>query len=166
MKTVKQMSWALAALLTISMTSGALAQSATQSRFVLDDIAEWLPGIYDNASQVYLGENFGVSADGNHQWLRLEIDAIENTGLGDAVYVMRGLYRDDENAAPSHQLLAFTVDEAMRAVRMETYRLPTGTTVTPEAGQTLGAAATRVEEECPVYWRRGSGNIYGAMPGN
>ena len=140
-----------------------VAQSVTEARFALEDIAEWLPGTYDNASQVYLDASFGAGDDGNHPWLRLEIEAIGNTGLGEAVYLVRTHYRDDDDAAPSLRLLAFSVDEPLRAVRMESYNLPPGTTMGPDVRP---ESAALIEEGCPVYWRQGPDYLYGAMPGN
>ncbi len=142
------------------------AQSVTEARFALEDIAEWLPGTYDNASQVYLDASFGAGDDGNHPWLRLEIEAIGNTGLGDDVYLMRGQFREGEDRTPTLQLLAFSVDESMRAVRMDTYQLPSSTTVSAEDGEALGAAAELMNEGCPVYWRQGPDYLFGAMQGN
>ena len=143
--------------------TGVYAQSVTEARFVLQDITNWLPGIYDNDAQVFLGSAFGAGDDGIYPWLRLEIEVIENTGLGDAVFLMHSLARDEENASPVPQLLVFTVDEPMRSVRMETYQLPTGTAVSLDDGESVGAAAELLDEGCPVYRRQGPGYVYGAM---
>ena len=142
------------------------AQSVTEARFAMEDIAQWLPGTYDNASQVYLDSSFGAGDDGNHTWLRLGIEAVENTGLGEAVYLVRSHYRDREDATPSLRLLAFSVDETLRAVRMDSYNLPSGTDAKPDSRETLSAVAKLIEDGCPIYWRQGSDYLYGAMPGN
>jgi hypothetical protein len=152
-------------LMAVVASSPAFAQSETEARFVLQDIKNWLPATYDNVSQLLLETDFGSGSEGNHPWLHLEIEAAGDTGLGDAVYLVSSQNRDAVEQAPTLKLLAFSVDEPMRAVRMNVYDLPAGTVANGDSGAAMAAAAVITDEGCPVYWRQGPGYVYGAMQG-
>ena len=143
----------------------AFAQSITEAKFVLRDIKNWLPATYDNDAQVFVETTFGAGAEGNHPWLHLEIEAVSDTGLGDAVYLVISQDRAAVEQAPILKLLAFSVDEPMRAVRMEAYDLPAGTVANGDSGAAIAATAVITDKGCPMYWRQGPGYVYGAMQG-
>jgi hypothetical protein len=144
----------------------ALAQSVVEAKLVLKDIRHWLPGTYDNESQIFVETAFGTGAEGNHAWWQIEIEAIENTGLGDDVFIARHINRErSDQSVERVQLLAFSLDEPMRAVRMTTYDLPNDMG-TDGNGQETASAAAIVHPGCPIYWRQGPGHIYGAMRGS
>jgi hypothetical protein len=152
-------------LMAVVASSPAFAQSATEARFVLQDIKNWLPASYDNEAQVFVETAFGSGAEGNHPWLHLEIEAAGDTGLGDAVYLVTSQNRGAVEQAPTLKLLAFSVDKPMRAVRMNVYDLPAGTVANGDSGAAIAAAAVITDEDCPVYWRQGPGYVYGATQG-
>ena len=132
------------------------AQSVTEARFVLRDIKRHLPGAYDNEPQIFVESAFGAGADGNHGWYHLTIEPLDGTELAEAVFLVNTTDRGTAEEPERWSLLAFSVDEAKRAVRMDNYDLPT---LAVQSGdiQTMAEAARPVAGDCPVYLASGSG---------
>ncbi len=135
-------------LASIQFTS-AMAQSATEAKFVLRDVERWLPGTYDNEAQRFVEAAFGAGEEGSHPWLHLVIESEKDSDLGDAVFRVTQSNRADPSTGEQQYLLAFSVDEAMRAVSMARF----GGDGEPENG-------------CSVYWRQGPGHVYGTSSDN
>ena len=113
--------------------------------------------------QIFVESAFGAGSDGNHPWLHLSIEPLEGTGLGEAVFLVNAARRAQPDAPDSWSLLAFSLDEPMRAVRMVSYAVPATAAETGD-GAVIAAAAQVVAPGCPVYWRQGPGHVYGGMP--
>jgi len=137
----------LLVLFFLGAAPAAVAQSVTEAKFVLRDIANWLPGTYDNAAQIFVESAFGAGEEGNHPWLHLEIESLANTDLGDQVFRVTTTRRDLENEPAKVRVLAFSIDEQNRTVSMTRF---------DEA-----AAPTGVTR---VHWRRGADHVYGSLP--
>ncbi len=128
------------------MSASAVAQSVTEARFVLRDIRAWFPGEYDNAAQIFVESAFGAGDEGNHEWLHIEVETLTDSGLGDAVFRVTTSHRGDPDEEATVRLLAFSIDEDHRAVRMSRYDV---------AGAPL--------EADDVLWRRGADHVYGRL---
>ncbi len=144
----------------------AQAQSVTEARFVLADIERWLLGQFDNEAQRFVETAFGAGDDGNHEWFHIDIKKIENGDEGSVQFLSTMQDRSTPSAPLQHAVFVFSIDEHMRAVRMDRYRVP------PEGmndGQLRDNAIKTAAEvsniPCPVYWRQGPGYVYGAMQG-
>jgi hypothetical protein len=146
----------------VLVASPAGGQSLTEARFVLRDIKRHLPGTYDNEPQIFVESAFGAGADGNHGWYHLNIEPLDGIDLGDAVFLVNTTERGGTEKPERWNLLAFAVDEGMRAVRMSNYDLPALAAQSGDA-RIMAAAARPVAGNCPVYWRQGPGHIYGAV---
>ena len=128
-------------------SAGTRAQSVTEARFVLNDIRAWLPGEYDNAAQIFVESAFGAGDEGNHDWLHIEVETVVDSDLGDAVFRVTTSDRGDPGKEAKARLVAFSIDEASRAVRM---------TRLDRSGAPL--------ESDDVLWRRGADHVYGTLP--
>ena len=146
--------------------SSAQAQSVTEARFVLADIERWLPGQFDNEAQRFVEAAFGAGDDGLHEWFHIDLSKIDSGDESSVQFLSTMQDRANPNAPVQYAVFAFSIDEAMRAVRMDRYRVP------PEdmnEGEVRASAIKSSGElstiPCPVYWRQGPGYVYGAMEG-
>ncbi len=133
---------------------------------MLADIENWLPGQYDNEAQRFVESAFGAGDDGLHEWFHIDVSKMENGESESVQFLVTMQDRANPSAPMQHAVFAFRVDETMRAVRLDRYRVP------PEDmdGDQLRAGAIKTDDElatipCPVYWRQGPGYVYGAMDG-
>lgn len=127
--------------------SSVLAQSATEARFVLQDIQDWLPGEYDNEAQLFVETAFGAGEEGNHPWLHLDIAAVPDSDLGEVVFRVINTRRDMPDDEAEVEYWAFSVDKERRAVLMTRH-------------DTVGVR----DSSETVLWRRGPDHVYGSLP--
>ena len=157
---------AVTASMGLSGSYPANAQSVTEARSVLEDIERWLPGSFDNESQILVEATLGAGADGIHEWYHIEISKIANGDNGSLRF--RSMMKDRANpSAPiEHAVFAFRVDEEMGLVRMDRYRVP----LEDVDNGRLRDRAIKTDKElldvqCPVFWQPGPGYVYAAMQG-
>lgn len=150
----------------LSVFHPANAQSVTEARFVLADFEKWLPGNLDNESQLFVESAFGAGSDGIHEWYHIEISKIADGDDGSSRFPSMMTDRANLSAPIEYAVFAFRVDEDMRAVRMDRYRVPLDDIGNGRLrDRTIKKDQNLLGVPCPVFWRQGPGYVYGAMHG-
>lgn len=121
------------------------AQSATEAKFVMQDIENWLPGMYDNEPQTYLEAAFGVSADGPHTRSYIQIERLADPKGGAAASFQLNIHEGGKHQPQSRQLLwsFHMTDTAVAMIQTE---------ATKDEGET--------NSTCKLLWRRGQSQVY------
>ena len=119
---------------------------------MLADIETWLAGQYDSEAQLFVESSFGAGEDGNHEWFHIDIRKLDTVDSESAHFLVTMEDRADPSAPRQYAVPAFRVDEDMRAVRLDRYR------VTPEDmdGEQVRTSAIKTDNElsaipCPIY---------------
>lgn len=151
----------LAALLFATPFVWAQGQDSTVAERDLMILAEFLPGVYDNANQAYFDVRRNLPEARRHARRQIRIEPVENERFaGNTFLVVDGVEGDDPARSA---VIALTADDEVEAVRMRRYAL--GGDSAREASA-LDPDAVPHDAACDLLWRREAGSFRGTSAGN
>jgi len=128
----------------------------------LAQLAEWLPGRYDNLEQAGADRTAGRA---EHESLALVIVPVYAPALGERVFYSQEMAADDARRVLGQRLLAFDADEqgiVQRVYALEDPRRWRDGQLNPDLFKSLMPGDVRAQAGCELAWRRDGARFTGA----
>lgn len=116
-------------------------------------MAEMLPGIYDNANQVYFDQRRGLPDDERHARIKTTITRVEAPAFGDHVYLWVNETGAGGEAAKSYRIATLAADGNNDEVTLRHYFRMSGE-IREEELMTLAPGDLRRTEGCDYFFKR------------
>jgi hypothetical protein len=149
-------------MLFASVVAGCVSQESVRENELLE-LAQWLPGTYDNMAQVRADEQQGVRPP--HDGLALAIVRVDAPVLGRKVFYMQEMAADDPHRVMSQRIVTFEVTDRGIVQTVWTLAEPARWRdghLNPDLLKALVPGDVRAMQGCELIWKKTAGRYLGA----